>query len=112
MLAVQKNDLKDDWKPIITNAIAESVEDCNFHFRSKGLKFKNFFTDPPTEEFAPQSSCTPLYLIQILDSVQARIFIDCPNLNVNNDCEEIKNATKTCIKEKQVLGAAAILRAE
>ena len=38
MLSVQKNDLKDDWKPIITNAIAESVKDCNYHQLSLPIK--------------------------------------------------------------------------
>ena len=82
--------------------VSKIVIIINYHYRSKCSRLKNLFTDPPTETSQPKSGCTPLYVFRILDSVQARIFIDCPKFNDNTDCEEMKNATKTCIKDKRV----------
>lgn len=91
-----------DWKPILTTAVDESLKDCKNNFDCCCWNILNIYLAvSPTEQMHGN---IPTYIIQIIDSVQGRVFVSCPEFQANNDCEKRRRVIDACVKDKKVRG--------
>ena len=47
--------------------------------------------------------CLPMYVVKIVQCTTAQIYLTCPNLIVDNDCEEVKKTVEDCVKDGNIM---------
>ena len=57
----------------------------------------------PKSDEMNDEQCLPMYMYKIIQCTMAQIFLTCPSITVNNDCDEVKKTVEDCVKDGTIM---------